>query len=86
MTRIDPGLAVLPVVMVILAACAVLRDPPGPGVPDWSAAEQVTEPTENQNPFAIVIGVCIGEPIDGSPDEAGVWHYRATAAPCDAGR
>ena len=78
-------------VLLLLPGCSVFRDPPGPYVPDWSFEQDVGNGSENKHPFAarldagytvIQIGACMGGPVDGSPDEAGVWHYHATAGPC----
>lgn len=73
---------------LLLMACSVFRNE-GPNVPNWDAANQAGNSTENQRGVfaAITVGVCIGDPVDGSPDEGGVWHYHATNGPCppDAG-
>ncbi len=45
----------LPVVLLALftfcVSCEVFRDPPGPMVPDWTAADQAGNSTENQRGF-----------------------------------
>jgi hypothetical protein len=74
------------VAALLVTACSVFRNQ-GPVVPNWDTADQAGNSTENQRGVfaAVAIGVCIGDPIDGSPDEGGVWHYHATNGPCPDG-